>query len=286
MKHISQALALFVLANAVPAAASKIVEIYTGTIKSGTDYAGLFGAAGTSLTGAAFTATYTIDDATPGAQHFDNNYVSGSTVSVGTGISGDYAANPISAVMTINGIDFVLSNSTWGAGGQLRQYYHNGTYSNATIGVQGDYDIPGYTGHVTTYLKTKISNYNGHLFPSDDYHIPFSYTTTNGPYLTQDQTEGLFSVFGIVTLPDIFGGGPPITSNFTSATAILVPQALRTFVAVDTGTFSGVGAIPGGWGGSGGPPAVPEPASWIMLITGFGLVGAAMRRRAAAMFSA
>jgi hypothetical protein len=27
-------------------------------------------------------------------------------------------------------------------------------------------------------------------------------------------------------------------------------------------------------------PAIPEPASWLMLITGFGLTGAAMRRRA------
>ena len=28
--------------------------------------------------------------------------------------------------------------------------------------------------------------------------------------------------------------------------------------------------------------AIPEPATWAMLLTGFGLVGATMRRRAAA----
>jgi hypothetical protein len=28
--------------------------------------------------------------------------------------------------------------------------------------------------------------------------------------------------------------------------------------------------------------AIPEPATWAMLLTGFGLVGANMRRRAAA----
>lgn len=46
--------------------------------------------------------------------------------------------------------------------------------------------------------------------------------------------------------------------------------------------------IPGGGGGSGGggvdpappePPTVPEPASWVMLTTGFGLAGYAIRRQ-------
>lgn len=37
--------------------------------------------------------------------------------------------------------------------------------------------------------------------------------------------------------------------------------------------------IPGGGGGGGGTGVVPEPASWAMLIAGFGLTGAAMRRR-------
>ena len=32
--------------------------------------------------------------------------------------------------------------------------------------------------------------------------------------------------------------------------------------------------------------AVPEPASWALMIAGFGLVGAAMRRRAAAAAAA
>jgi len=37
----------------------------------------------------------------------------------------------------------------------------------------------------------------------------------------------------------------------------------------------------GGGGGGGGLGAVPEPASWAMLITGFGIVGIASRRRRA-----
>jgi len=36
---------------------------------------------------------------------------------------------------------------------------------------------------------------------------------------------------------------------------------------------------PGGSGGTGGAGAVPEPASWAMMLGGFGLVGVTMRRR-------
>ena len=45
------------------------------------------------------------------------------------------------------------------------------------------------------------------------------------------------------------------------------------------------GLIPGGGGGGGGsidplgpPSGVPQPASWAMMVTGFGLVGFAMRK--------
>jgi hypothetical protein len=41
-----------------------------------------------------------------------------------------------------------------------------------------------------------------------------------------------------------------------------------------------------GIGGGGGPPPIPEPATWAMLIAGFGLTGAAMRRRRVAVGAA
>jgi hypothetical protein len=56
-----------------------------------------------------------------------------------------------------------------------------------------------------------------------------------------------------------------------------------TYVGPGTYTFDvtgdGVGGIPAGLGLR-LDSSVPEPASWVMLIAGFGLVGAAMRRRA------
>lgn len=37
------------------------------------------------------------------------------------------------------------------------------------------------------------------------------------------------------------------------------------------------------WGDDKGPPGVPEPATWAMMIAGFGAVGAVLRRRQAAL---
>jgi hypothetical protein len=55
----------------------------------------------------------------------------------------------------------------------------------------------------------------------------------------------------------------------------------RQIVTLDNITY----ALPGGIGGETDTPfgPVPEPASWAMLIAGFGLTGAAMRRRRAAI---
>jgi hypothetical protein len=59
-------------------------------------------------------------------------------------------------------------------------------------------------------------------------------------------------------------------------------------ISISTSTFgdgidkSGLQQI----GTAAGTPAVPEPSSWVMLIAGFGLVGAVARRRAAATAAA
>lgn len=50
-------------------------------------------------------------------------------------------------------------------------------------------------------------------------------------------------------------------------------------------TFVGQGVEGGAWQARNitlGKPAVPEPASWALMIAGFGLVGATLRRRSAA----
>lgn len=52
----------------------------------------------------------------------------------------------------------------------------------------------------------------------------------------------------------------------------------RQIMTIDNVTFN----LADGPGGPGGENGVPEPAAWVMLITGFGLTGALLRRRRAA----
>ena len=52
-----------------------------------------------------------------------------------------------------------------------------------------------------------------------------------------------------------------------------------TFLAAHPGLQGGLVFSPGV---ANAPPAVPEPAAWTLMIAGFGIVGTALRRRAAA----
>lgn len=72
--------------------------------------------------------------------------------------------------------------------------------------------------------------------------------------------------------------------------AELTPDLLASQTPFYPGGYRGPGGFSGPGGGGdigtgGGPipepvsPAVPEPASWAMLISGFGLIGWALRRR-------
>lgn len=61
MKALSASIAIAALAAASPALASPKAATYTGFISSGTDVDGLFGAAGTDLTGLGFSVVYRYD---------------------------------------------------------------------------------------------------------------------------------------------------------------------------------------------------------------------------------
>jgi len=51
-------------------------------------------------------------------------------------------------------------------------------------------------------------------------------------------------------------------------------------IAADSGAnYGSIAACPGGGGDHGGGTSVPEPAAWALMIVGFGLTGAALRRR-------
>jgi hypothetical protein len=78
----------------------------------------------------------------------------------------------------------------------------------------------------------------------------------------------IFAYDGETLLGSMMGtsiGQLTLSYSAPSITSVIVtPGDLQDWVAFDNLTFSG---------------AIPEPASWAMMIAGFGLVGAAMRRR-------
>ncbi len=130
-----------------------------------------------------------------------------------------------------------------------------------------------------------ITTINGLLTFSADF-ASFSSSSNNG-------SGGLFSVLldgmtlnsfdtGSIDGGAIERGSLAFSTNVTAGTHVLSLQATRPFT---TGTpfpvygrtpfqyFDNISATQGGG-------AVPEPATWGLMITGFGLAGGALRRRA------
>jgi len=120
--------------------------------------------------------------------------------------------------------------------------------------------------------------------------------TFTGPTLTW--LEGLGSVsgnsvnfatalFGPTVVSFHVGGavGEPTGVGYTS-TAFFLFDAGNVIGGLDTIGFNRAGLSNARLYSTGRfvPPAVPEPATWAMMIVGFGLVGGAMRRRAKVTF--
>ena len=96
------------------------------------------------------------------------------------------------------------------------------------------------------------------------------------PFLSFDDV----SAFGSTLFSFNLQGGSD-TSTFITFTAF--SESNRSLWLIDDVTITPFNPGGGGGPGDGVNPGVPEPSSWAMLIAGFGLVGAASRRRRAAI---
>jgi hypothetical protein len=138
-----------------------------------------------------------------------------------------------------------------------------GVSDGSTVSI---YDFQGYVpGSITSSAalvtaSTELTSPDLPMSPGymDDGGVVNLRFTYNGP--SQDLSNQTFTGFsalsryGAISL-DGFSG-----------------LSIKTAGAVDTSVFTQ---------GSVGVPAVPEPATWAMMISGFGLLGAAARRRRA-----
>jgi hypothetical protein len=231
------------MALAQPAAAATATVTYYGQFTSGTDDGGVFGAVGADLTGKAFTAVYTLNDSVPTASvdHSQPEYDIFSNSGPASG-----AASPLTAVLTVGTTSVSLSHLLNGGDGQEHRYvYSDGSFSNLFVSV-ADETLTGDDdtgGQVQLYV-----DHNGPAFyASQDFDSPVDYTVQPG-----DTGAGSIDFFQ-------YHDGDFVYSDF------LLASVSRVVVAVADPT-----------GG-----AVPEPASWALMIAGFGLAGAALRRRRA-----
>jgi hypothetical protein len=119
--------------------------------------------------------------------------------------------------------------------------------------------VPGSITGVSPALSTATPNSSDMMSIgfTDNASIPNLEFTYNGP--TQDLGGNRF----------IFG----------SALSTFGRTRLDGFSAITVKTAGAAGTLVGSQGATAVPLGVPEPASWAMLLGGFGLIGAATRRR-------
>lgn len=234
MRGVIGAIGLLVLGIAAavfsaPVAASVYTATFTGTLYGAADFAGLFGAPGTDISGQAFTVVYRVDTGVPGIVDF----------AAGNGrylYSGAYyysgLPTAMSATMTVGGHTVGLTGNYKG---QIVQ--GNGF---TPLGKVGNGDEISYILDSTDYasrydsISFSIGSF-GEFVSTANFDAPGHYS------FASTVSDNRFS----------FANGTNEAYGSLHATDLVVAEA----------------------------GAVPEPAAWAMLLTGFVLTGAAARRR-------
>jgi hypothetical protein len=219
------------------------------------------------------------------------------------------AGSATAASASVIVLDFEGVNASYPSGyAQVLEFYNGGTSSDGTSGT--NYGVSFSSNARAICLNTpgvSCSNTSrGGLAPGSDkgglfflegqetilnygtgFTTGFSFfyaqpNTRGGEVRVYDGLDGLGTLLGSITLgltpstcgPE-YGAGycpfVPVGVAFGGTAKSIVFAGVANFVVFDDITFGS--DVPGGGG------VVPEPATWAMMIAGFGLVGAAMRRR-------
>ena len=169
------------LGVSAPAEAAIYFATYTGTVNGyyPQDVTGVFGTAGTPLSGVAYTAVYRIDDGLAGAPPYVGDMGSGLYGSYVRGGS-NYATTvlPVTAVLTINGHSESFIGSTQAVSQQIR-------YSNAD-------SILDYVDGTYGYLNIALYTYPDRVLATGDFRDPLEYDV---PAYAAASSGGGFSVY-------------------------------------------------------------------------------------------
>jgi hypothetical protein len=124
-------------------------------------------------------------------------------------------------------------------------------------------------GSATLTSDKGLKKFSFYMGSPDDYnHVKFTFTGVSGNTTTLDGTQ-------------IWGGSPAGNGDQSFGTTVIYtfgPEAVKKITFTSTGNSFEFDKLAG--------VAVPEPATWAMMIAGFGLAGATLRGRRKAVATA
>ncbi|CAN7674709.1 PEP-CTERM sorting domain-containing protein [Pseudoduganella sp. LjRoot289] len=210
LSRITAAL-LCAIAIATPASAAIIRSTATGTIDSGTDYAGVFGAAGASLAGRSYSQTISFDRQT--ATEYQSSQ-SSEAYSYGSNLA-------VTVSTTVGGIT-LLKNLT---GAQAHLYNAYGLSANTSNYRIDQLDAYAYRNTATEYLYTNQGIYS--------YQNAFGLTGDVAQQVTRNFTAGDSSYFsfefGYANLSHTRIDGRLSSVAFNASSAVPEPASLALF---------------------------------------------------------
>jgi hypothetical protein len=225
------------------ASAATVVVTYTGSVSSGSDQLGLFGTAGASLANTSFVARYIFDT------NVGRITTGSSDLSYG-GYSFKGAASPlVSATLKIGNVTQSVGGAALADLGYFNllggTYYEASAVSNPFI--ETHVGVISYSDMVFgDFLKTAIGSINQTMFESG---LTGGMSDNGGPAYS-----GFFDFNakgGVSTFGTFASGGEVQVSVIPKASSLL-----KSF------------SVP-----------APEPTTWMMMIAGFGFIGAMLRRK-------
>lgn len=118
--------------------------------------------------------------------------------------------------------------------------------------------------------KAIYVDFDSSSFESEPESFSLTYSNRLGTelFLTSGKSYDIFAAFNLIVVPGTLTGSVTMDSLNTSTIGFEAPGG--TFTS-ESGEFLGLAQT----------AAVPEPATWALLIAGFGMVGSTLRRRTA-----
>lgn len=199
---------------------------------------------------------------------------------IATGIYGDtirYFGSETESVSFYANFDGFINSFQYDLGSE---YYdtrylgiqaHFAVYEAGTGATWNDWTTYGTQKGTALYNESYSDTWTGYGL---DFSTSFDALLGSDLFLTNGAYYEVYVAFNLLLNPGTYGGSIEMNSMNTSTLSIYAPNGSFTS---GSGDFLGFEKTPTEAG------AVPEPAAWAMMIAGFGLVGAAARRRRLSM---